>query len=151
MYVESLYTYAGWFSAIWSVYVYVLVVPLISLLAAGAAIDALIFHRNKLDSEDKMAIILILIGMGLFFLGGYWKQQLFWGFNERGEYLEKMDVYYKMALEPMLLQTIGPTLISLSAFIRTKTRIIPKVIALIYILNVITVNFEWFIAGSHML
>jgi hypothetical protein len=138
--------YAWWFIS-----APIFLVPAMSLLAVWAAIFALILRHNKLDSEDKTAIMTTLIGFVLVMLGLYWKNQLFLDFTEKGEYLEKMDVYYKMALQPMLLQTIGPTLIGLSAFIRTKSHIIPKIIALIYIINVITFNFQWFIAGSPML
>jgi hypothetical protein len=126
-------------------------IPTIGILAVTAVILAFITSYNKLESEDKMAFITILIGYGLVMLGMSWKSQLFLDFTDKAEYLEKMDVYFKFALQPMLIYTIGGVLIGLGAFIRTKTHIILKIISLIYIINIITVNFQWFIAGSHML
>jgi len=127
------------------------VIPAISILAIVAAITALISNYNNLDSEDKTAIVVMLFGFVVAMIGFYWKSQLFLEFNESGNYFEEMDIYYKIALQPMLLQTIGPIMIGLGAFIRTKTHVLLKIMSLLYIMNIITVNFQWFIAGSHML
>jgi len=127
------------------------VIPAISILAIVAAITALISNYNNLDSEDKTAIVVMLFGFVVAMIGFYWKSQLFLEFNESGKYFEEMDIYYKIALQPMLLQTIGPIMIGLGAFIRTKTHVLLKIMSLLYIMNIITVNFQWFIAGSHML
>jgi len=135
----------------WFIWIPITIIPAISILAVIVATTTIISNYKNIDSEDKTAIAVMVVGFIVVNIGIYWKSQLYLDFNNNEEYFTKMDIYYKMALQPMLLQTIGPILIGLGAFIRTKTHILLKIIALIYIINIITVNFQWFIAGSHML
>ena len=80
-----------------------------------------------------------------------WKNQLYLDFNEKGIYLEQMDDYFKQALQPMLIYTIGEIFIGISAFLKTSTNLILKILAIIFIINAVTFNFQWFLEGSHML
>lgn len=140
----------GW----WYIWIPTFIIPLLGTLAMCVASFGLMYgliKPDKFDSEDKIAFIVVVIGFILVGIGIQWKNQLFMDFNAQGIYFEKMDEYYKMALQPMLIYTIGEILIGLGAFLRTKTSIILKIIALLFVINAVTVNFQWFIAGSHML
>ncbi|WP_273278508.1 hypothetical protein [Methanothrix soehngenii] len=147
MHIPDLYTW-------WYFIIPTILIPLVLVCAIIIAIDALIGiirNPNKYDFKDKIFSIVIIIGIILVIVGMIWKNQLYLDFNEKGIYLEQMDDYFKQALQPMLIYTIGEIFIGISAFLKTSTNLILKIIALIFIINAVTFNFQWFLEGSHML
>jgi small basic protein len=147
VHIPDLYTW-------WYFIIPTILIPLVLVCAIIIAIDALIGiirNPNKYDFKDKIFSIVIIIGIILVIVGMIWKNQLYLDFNEKGIYLEQMDDYFKQALQPMLIYTIGEIFIGISAFLKTSTNLILKIKALIFIINAVTFNFQCFLEGSHML
>jgi hypothetical protein len=94
-----------------------------------------------MDSEDKTAAALIVGGLGVAFLAMSWQAQLLNDLvlsrNLTGDWsawLEANAAYFRASMIPALMVCIGYIVAGLSAFVRTKTHVILKTIAVVYIL-----------------